>query len=96
MAQRIDVDVTASDTTLINSVFVNNESININVDSIYGTYKEVYTGSYVVEPDWEEQTLNTRNKIMHDNVTVEGIYLASVQNPSGGNTVYIGGVINDG
>lgn len=57
---------------------------------------DLYSGPYVVEPDWEAQTLATRDKTMADNVTVEGIYVNSVQNASGGNTVYIGGVINDG
>lgn len=54
---------------------------------------DLYAGPYTVEPDWEPQTLATRDKTMADNVTVEGIYISSVQNLSGGNTVYIGGEI---
>lgn len=52
-----------------------------------------YGGEYTVEPDWETQTLQTRGYLMADDVTVEGIYINSVQNLSGGNTVYIGGEI---
>ena len=53
-----------------------------------------YDGDYTIAPDWEAQTLATRNKVMHSDVTVEAIYLNSAQNPSGGNTVYIGGLID--
>lgn len=57
---------------------------------------DLYSGPYAVEPDWEPCMLATRGKTMADNVTVEGIYMNSVTNASGGKTVYIGGVINDG
>ena len=54
---------------------------------------DLYNGPYVVEPDWEAQTLATRDKTMADNVTIEGIYVARVANSAGGKTVYIGGEI---
>lgn len=53
-----------------------------------------YIGSYEVEPAFVEQILNTKNKIMVDDVDIHPIQLESVSNESGGNTVYIGGIIN--
>lgn len=53
-----------------------------------------YEGEYSIVPDWEAQTLQTKNKIMHADVTVEGIYINSAENLAGGNTVYIGGIID--
>lgn len=53
-----------------------------------------YPGPYVVTPMFSEQVLNTNNKLMSSDVEVEAIYVSSVTNPAGGNTVYIGGIIN--
>ena len=53
-----------------------------------------YDGPYLVTPKFEDQTLNTNNKLMFSDVEVEAIYVSSVTNPAGGNTVYIGGIIN--
>ena len=64
-----------------------------NVTHYHSEYPD-YDGDYTIAPDWEAQTLATRNKVMHSDVTVEAIYLNSAQNPSGGNTVYIGGLID--
>lgn len=63
------------------------------VEHYHSEYPD-YEGEYTVTPDWDAQTLATQNKVMHSDVTVEAIYLNSAQNPSGGNTVYIGGLIN--
>lgn len=52
-----------------------------------------YTGSYIIDPDFEGQVLQTRQKYMTDNVTVNPIQVESVSNTSGGRTVYIGGII---
>ena len=52
-----------------------------------------YTGSYTIDPDFEGQVLQTRQKYMTDNVTVNPIQVESVSNISGGRTVYIGGII---
>ena len=67
--------------------------ITTNVNHYHSDYPD-YDGDYTVTPDWEAQTLATRNTVMHSDVTVEAIYLNSAQNPSGGNTVYIGGLID--
>ena len=52
-----------------------------------------YAGPYVVTPTFSDQTLETNNKLMTSDVEVEAIYVSVVQNPAGGNTVYIGGTI---
>ena len=55
---------------------------------------EVYRGAYLVEPDFMEQTLYTKDKKMLNDVTVKAIEIQRVSNTSGGRTVYIGGLIN--
>lgn len=53
----------------------------------------VYDGPYNVEPRFfTGHTLETRNKAMTDNVTVEPIRIYEVSNPAGGITVTIGSV----
>lgn len=49
-----------------------------------------YEGPYDVVPRFREQTLETKNKLMTDDVTVETIPVYRTINPSGGNTVSIG------
>ncbi len=68
-------------------------------DGECGVYQQVhsvdgYDGTYEVTPKFENQTLPTRAKLMRDNVTVDAINVSRVSNPAGGNTVYIGGLIN--
>ena len=50
-----------------------------------------YDGPYVVDPKFVQQVLETQYKTMVDDVTVHAIEVSRVSNPSGGNTVYIGG-----
>lgn len=50
-----------------------------------------YEGPYNVIPKWYEQQLNTNDKSMTDNVTVEEIPLVKTGNLGGGYTVIIGG-----
>lgn len=52
-----------------------------------------YDGAYTVIPKPTEQTLETRNKSMRDDVTVEQIPYSEVTNPSGGKTVNIAFVL---
>ena len=52
-----------------------------------------YTGETTVKPDFTGTVLMTANKVMMNNVTVEPIEVQTVGNLSGGNTVYIGGII---
>lgn len=53
-----------------------------------------YRGEYEVIPKFTEEVLKTKNKLMKDNVVVYPIEVARVSNPSGGTTVYIGGMTN--
>lgn len=53
-----------------------------------------YDGVYIVDPSFDEQVLETRDKLMSDDVTVNAILVNTVSNPAGGNTVYIGGLID--
>jgi hypothetical protein len=55
---------------------------------------DLYTGDYTVNPDFSGKTLETKNKTMDENVIVKPIEVTRVSNPSGGTTVYIGGIIN--
>lgn len=50
---------------------------------------DVYTGEYVVIPKVIEQTLETQNKLMLDDVTVKEVPYYETSNTSGGLTVYI-------
>lgn len=53
---------------------------------------EQYAGPYIIDPTFERQLLNTNNKLLTDDVTVNEICVSRVTNPSGGITVYIGGI----
>ena len=50
---------------------------------------ELYEGEYEVTPQFDEQTLPTKEKVMRDDVTVKAIPISRVSNTSGGTTVYI-------
>ncbi|MBP5462745.1 MAG: hypothetical protein J6Y20_11585 [Lachnospiraceae bacterium] len=73
--------------------------IEISEDGECGIYSEAsaresFSGPYNVMPGFEDQTLKTRDKLMLDDVTVNAITVSSVSNPAGGQTVYIGGLID--
>lgn len=55
---------------------------------------EPYDGPYTVTPDFETQELATKDKFLKDNVTVDPIVVARVENPAGGKTIFIGGIFN--
>lgn len=50
---------------------------------------EPYEGNYTVIPKVEEQKMETKGKVMIDDVTVKSVPFFEVSNTSGGNTVYI-------
>ena len=75
-------------------------SLNLQMDGeLSNTIKVVerdaptYTGQTTVDPDFEGTVLETAQKIMLSNITVNPIQVESVSNPMGGRTVYIGGII---
>ena len=55
-------------------------------------YKDIpeYEGMYDVTPRVVEQRMETKDKIMKDDVTIKSIPFFNVSNTSGGCTVYIG------
>ena len=53
----------------------------------------VYTGETTVNPDFIGKVLQTAQKTVISNITVNPIQVESVSNPTGGRTVYIGGII---
>lgn len=53
----------------------------------------VYTGETTVNPDFTGTVLQTAQKIVTNNITVNPIQVESVSNIQGGRTVYIGGII---
>lgn len=63
------------------------EAFQVETEIVGG---EIYTGDYTVIPQVHQQTLNTKNKSMSDDVTVEEIPYAEVSNTSGGTTATIG------
>lgn len=52
----------------------------------------LYDGDYEVEPRFDAQTLETKNKLLKDDVTVKAIHVSRTSNPQGGKTIYIGEV----
>lgn len=77
----VDADGSETTTALINKV----DDIKMGVDA------DTYDGEYSVKPTFEQQKLNTKDKLMIDDVTIDEISVVKVSNTSGGNTVIIGG-----
>lgn len=69
-------------------------SVAFDVTIREGGGGEPYTGSYIVTPTFETQRLATKNKLLQDDVTVDPIAVARVENPAGGKTIFIGGITN--
>ena len=59
--------------------------------SVVGVAAEVYRGEYTVTPTVTDQLLLTKEKMLKDNMTFKGVPKQIVENPSGGQTVTIGG-----
>lgn len=51
----------------------------------------VYDGNYDVMPTFEQQNLETRNKLLREDVIVHPIAVSRTQNLAGGTTIFIGG-----
>lgn len=69
-------------------------SVAFDVTIRGGSGGEPYDGPYTVTPDFETQELATKDRLLKDNVTVDPIAVARVENPSGGKTIFIGGIFN--
>lgn len=71
-------------------------SVEVVCDGEVGTVTEViggefprYEGNYVVTPTMSQQKLETKNRVLSDDITVKKIPLYETTNLSGGTTVYI-------
>lgn len=59
--------------------------------SVYEPYEPGNPDAYIVTPKpYDEQILETKDKVMEDNITVKKIPYYSVSNPEGGLTATIG------
>lgn len=83
--------LTVSDNTNVTlSLGTDEITLDVGQFTAAGGYPD-YRGEYVVDPKFLVQSLETTNKVLHDDVTVNAIQVESVTNLSGGQTVYIGG-----
>lgn len=78
----------------ISGKVLNAESVTATVSLPVVMGDDIYNGSYDVVPSFDTQTLKTKGRTMADNVTIEAIQVSRTSNPSGGTTVYIGGIVN--
>ena len=67
-----------------------NEPIKMFISANYTAGGEAYHGQYAVTPRLYQQALETKDKIMSDNVIVYSIPITETDNPQGGKTVVIG------
>lgn len=56
---------------------------------IQETLLPFYEGDYTITPQWNEQSIATRQKSMRDDLTVKEIYMSEVENEFGGITLSI-------
>lgn len=64
---------------------------SMDFGSTTGVVAETYKGEYEVTPGVSDVFLYTKDKLMEDDVTVHPVPFYEVSNPSGGNTITIGG-----
>lgn len=75
---------------LVGIVRLQASQISANVYFQGGIGAEPYEGEYIVKPTVDDQMLETKNKLMVDNVTVLAIPYFETSNIANGLTVYIG------
>lgn len=74
---------------ILNEEF-NIDEIELDVIEVEGLDIERYKGDYIITPmAYDEQELETKNKLLEDNITVKEIPYYQVSNIDG-TTVYIG------
>ena len=86
------LDVFLSQSSQDLDIFLEDGSQELEIELVGGSEGRLpwYLGDYVVDPRKVEQTLETKNKSMRDDVTINPIFYAETSNPSGGLTVIIG------
>jgi len=73
---------------------IDSGTINSDITQAVVIAKDYYEGTYIVVPNFNEQKLETKEKTMRDDVTVNPIQVERTSNPQGGQTIYIGGNLN--
>lgn len=68
----------------------NERTLDFTVEGSSEARLPYYEGTYVVDPRKVEQILETANKSMAEDVTVNPIYYSETSNEGGGYTAYIG------
>lgn len=99
---REEIECTLSDVPTIEAEISPISEIQVNLSSITEIFATItvpevvdglpYAGEYDVIPNFELQTLETKNRRLKENVNVEAIRISRTSNPSGGTTVFIGGL----
>lgn len=90
-----ELKVEFSENILLEVQFQESTSLDVDIGQVIEVpTAPPYKGEYEVIPKFTEEVLKTKNKLMKDNVVVYPIEVARVSNPSGGTTVYIGGITN--
>lgn len=66
------------------------KTIGVGVVTASISNAEKYVGGYEIDPDRNKIVLPTQNKVLGSDLTINGVKISTVQNLSGGDTVYIG------
>lgn len=97
MAQRVIdnvlyLDIFMSESSQDLDITLENGSQELEIEMVGGSEGRLpyYLGTYEVDPRKVEQTLETANKSMREDVVVHPIFYAETSNPSGGYTAVIG------
>lgn len=88
----LETDVVSEEEEKIDIEVEQYEDISVDIDGVFiaaGEYQH-YDGEYQAIPKFENQTLETKNKVMDFDVQIKPIPVEKVANTSGGNTVIIG------
>lgn len=86
----LDVNLNLNPNTLNVEFNEDTSTLDVAFDVSAGGRLPNYTGAYVVDPRKVEQTLETKNKSMTENVTINEIFYQETSNLSGGLTAVIG------
>lgn len=85
----LEIELSISSEDLDLDIRLNDAEIDLEIEEGIGGRLPNYNGNYTVIPKTYEQTLETENKSMVDDVVIEKIPYSVVENASGGNTINI-------
>ena len=69
----IPMEVSTTDPVIEMEVTAEEPEVSFNVDVVFESVSNPYSGQYVVTPSQEEQVLQTNGLVMLDNVTINPI-----------------------